>query len=374
MYLIYEDLWSLEFNRALEGWLNEAGEKYTHLAAEPSTFSAKRYSCYPGFDIERMSAYDQHLTEPQFEAFYGPNPGIPQSEHLGRFFSFLEKKLLLATRQPIEALLIFSPITAGREFVAERCRDLGIPVIAFGVGPFPDSLMIERDDTENRSRLGFSQFFRHLINRIPDPEQVKAATSFLGLWKDSKVSRGPLGASVSGGTETVPVGAVMVIGQSPQDANQIIHQASLKYNPLAVCEWLREMETGPVIFKPHPEDETPVQAFQEAGAQVVRDCNIHDAIKNASSIITWNSNVGIEAITYDKPVACLGQSFYRHPELVNVVNRREDFENFIKHETTHVRLVRERFLVYLISRFLAWENRAGHVVSRIKSETRNASL
>jgi hypothetical protein len=374
MYLIYQDLWSEEFNKALEDRLKDAGEDFTHLMADPSAFSVKRSPFCHGFDIERMSAYDQHMTGPQFEAFYGPTPGILKPEHLGRFFSFLEHRLMLAMRQPIKALLIFSPITAGREFVAARCRDLGIPVIAFGVGPFPGSLMIERDDTEHRSRLGFSQFFRHLINRVPDPDAVMAADSFLESWKDSKASRGPLGATVSGGAEAVPIDAVLVIGQSPTDANQIIHQASLEYNPVIICRWLRDMEAGPVVFKPHPEDETAVEVFHDAGTQVVKNCNIHDAIKNSSSIVTWNSNVGIEAMTYGKPVACLGQAYYRHPELVNVVNSREDLEKFISCETTHVRSVRERFLVYLISRFLAWENRAGHVVRRIESEVKNASV
>ena len=71
-------------------------------------------------------------------------------------------------------------------------------------------------------------------------------------------------------------------------------------------------------FKPHPYDDVYDAYYSGAGLRVLpRNLSIHSLIPQVEAIMVANSNVGMEAFMFDKPVAVYGRPIYGFPELVN---------------------------------------------------------
>jgi hypothetical protein len=110
---------------------------------------------------------------------------------------------------------------------------------------------------------------------------------------------------------------VLFIGQVAHDT-QILAQSSLGWDYGQVYDMLGKVFNGndrcKLVIKPHPMDQFSVLHNKMANvhAEVLHDCNIHDAIRAADVVLTVNSTAGYEALLHGKPVIslCGGKSFY----------------------------------------------------------------
>ncbi|MFH2145332.1 MAG: hypothetical protein ABII75_04790 [Candidatus Omnitrophota bacterium] len=86
----------------------------------------------------------------------------------------------------------------------------------------------------------------------------------------------------------------------------------------------------------------------------LQKCNISDLIEKADLIVTINSSVAIEALTYYKPVVTLGLSYFNIEGVVYHVRDLDNFEDILKtavKESVNQELI-NKFLYYLRFKYL----------------------
>lgn len=91
---------------------------------------------------------------------------------------------------------------------------------------------------------------------------------------------------------------------------------------------------GPVVVKPHPEDDDPgtrswLRGLAEKFPQLhVCDGNIHDILAAADRVVTINSAVGIEAYLHRKTVILCGRCDFHH--IADVARTQHDLAGFLQ--------------------------------------------
>jgi len=71
-----------------------------------------------------------------------------------------------------------------------------------------------------------------------------------------------------------------------------------------------------IVVKPHPLNAEAIVSTQGNMVVAPVDTNLHQLIKDSKVVVTVNSTVGAEALSYAKPVIALGLSFYTHDGIV----------------------------------------------------------
>ncbi len=84
-----------------------------------------------------------------------------------------------------------------------------------------------------------------------------------------------------------------------------------------------------IIFKKHPKDDPGELTFPE-NAKYVTSGSTHDYLINCDYVITINSTVGVEALTYNKPIITLGQAFYGGRGLTHEVTNDEEMKQAVR--------------------------------------------
>jgi capsular polysaccharide export protein len=117
-----------------------------------------------------------------------------------------------------------------------------------------------------------------------------------------------------------------------------------------LVDYVSEYIPGRIIFKKHPKG-TYGEIKIPSHCELVETGTTHDYLTQCRYCVTINSTVGLEAMTYMKPVVTLGQSFYGGKGAY-IVNNDADMEAGIKwaeQGRVSVGIVRA-FLHYLFSR------------------------
>lgn len=111
--------------------------------------------------------------------------------------------------------------------------------------------------------------------------------------------------------------------------SQIINYSPHIKKMQELVDYMEHFIPGKVIFKKHPKDN--VQNIIVPDRFVLTDKGTtHDYIKKCKYVVTINSTVGVEALTYFKPVINLGNAFYGGRGLTYAVNTEQEMFNAVK--------------------------------------------
>lgn len=113
----------------------------------------------------------------------------------------------------------------------------------------------------------------------------------------------------------------LVALQVQNDAN-ILYYNYNNFNNRKIFEFISNNKNMFFYIKNHPMDDNKEQTTKKFmifdNVKFVDEYNIHDLLINSSGVITVNSSVGIEALTYSKRVLCLGKSIYSDCSVINM--------------------------------------------------------
>jgi len=106
-----------------------------------------------------------------------------------------------------------------------------------------------------------------------------------------------------------------------------------KYSPRIkkmqeLIDYVIEYVPGKIIFKKHPKDD-PGELKYPPRCKIYNCGTTHDFITQCKYVITINSTVGVEALSYNKPVITLGKSFYGGKGLTYQVDYDSQMNNAI---------------------------------------------
>ena len=120
-----------------------------------------------------------------------------------------------------------------------------------------------------------------------------------------------------------------------------------------------------LVVKLHPEDEDNTELFASVlkdKGTVVKGINIHSLLAISDVVVVRNSTIGLEALTYNKPLIALGNSIYSHQGMTFDVTNKDELKKCISklcvtHTESSERINRiHRYLFTLLNEYLYFLN------------------
>lgn len=109
-----------------------------------------------------------------------------------------------------------------------------------------------------------------------------------------------------------------------------------------------------ILIKQHPLESYPLDI---PGCMVVNDnTHVYDLIEASDVVLLINSGVGLLSLCFDKPVLCLGKSFYVHDGLAKRISPEENIADYILNINSFKpdRVLVNKFIKYLVSDFYSF--------------------
>ena len=166
----------------------------------------------------------------------------------------------------------------------------------------------------------------------------------------------------------IPAGAKVLLMpmQVRADANMVFHAPGISSNADAVRRVVDALGPGSDLFvvaKRHPKEPGRharlVRTLGRRGA-LVEGGNIHAWLRMCHAVATINSSVGIEALTYRKPVILLGRALYGRKGFTHDTAGGADLPSALAAVESQPQLGElewhefRRFLSYLVEQYLFW--------------------
>ncbi len=337
------------------------------------------------YDVREVAKYDLAVQRNDIGLFNSMVPGSTSAspeQRLTAFLMFMADKLRRFMKDnKSQALFLFNPIKADRLFATMVARSMYIPVISMNPEPFPGYYWIEDGAPQHTGFLsGTDNWDRIKRCKFTDMELAEY-NEWRAQYESTQQTRGQdwLDHDLVPPDLSSQRPFVLIIGQMKTDANQIMFQRNLSYYPEIIADdILRLTDDCDIYYKGHPM-ERPQDEINWTGLAtkypgrvvlIVKQMNLHTYLKAADRVVTWNSNAGIEALAYHKPLAVLGEAFYRNHGFTFDLDRiTDDAINVFmgwQPDTHHI----EQYLKFMMTRFLVkydkdyWGDR---VLERINS-------
>jgi len=183
----------------------------------------------------------------------------------------------------------------GKEImIAEKCRQQGTPVYFMELGWLPqtETFYFDRKGVNYGSTLTDWQY-----KEISEQDQVFTRSNL--AFYHQHVARF---------TGIKEEDFVFVPFQVELDSQIIKYSRRIK-KMQQLIDCAVEHVPGRIIFKMHPKD-NPGELKFPARCKVYDKGTTHDFLSQCKYVVTINSTVGVEALSYNKPVITLGQTFY----------------------------------------------------------------
>ncbi|MFQ5808740.1 MAG: hypothetical protein ACE5JM_03885, partial [Armatimonadota bacterium] len=224
--------------------------------------------------------------------------------------------------QSTDVALVWGNATCEQRAAAAACRGLGVPVAFSELGWFrrppgacqrhphgERTLLLDCVGlNEGRTELSLEWWDKRLT-----AEQEARLDKYVDWWKRTKSSK-----HVQHGEPLPPrlaewrrrgLPVLLVLLQADWDAAAFYAETGVT-GQADVMRLVRRAvgDDWQIVVKEHP---AGMRAAQPADGELwVRDVNVHDCFAAADCVVTANSNCGLEALLYEKPVICLANAPY----------------------------------------------------------------
>ena len=111
--------------------------------------------------------------------------------------------------------------------------------------------------------------------------------------------------------------------------SQIVNHSPRIKKMQQLVDYVCSFVEGKIIFKTHPKDD-PGEIKYPARCKLYKTGTTHDFLPKCKYVVTINSTVGVEALTYNKPVITLGNAFYEGRGLTHQALTDETFKQGIE--------------------------------------------
>jgi len=257
-----------------------------------------------------------------------------------------------------------------------KCTKLGIPALLWETPFFPGRILLDSVGMHFfRGQNMIDRDWEEVRQRALTPDQRARLGRYIARWMSGRVSKyvQPCdGYEMQDLLKWKPVNSrlLFIPGQVPHDANLVTG-----LDIFDSCEEMLDyvhahLPDGWVMaYKPHPKDESNClrSGVLSGKAYVVKNAGIHSLIEAADVVMTFSSNVGLEALIYGKPVICCGRPHYGAKGLTVDIESRADFPEVLKTAVNFTvdRELLDRFLYYVIFDYLIEPGDTETVIERL---------
>jgi 2-polyprenyl-3-methyl-5-hydroxy-6-metoxy-1,4-benzoquinol methylase len=329
--------------------------------------SRAQYQALCGNDIDFVSCQYHNLAVRNFprtrEMLY------TDSMYHQRFYGLAYRaECTLRALSPDVAIVNHGSETISRLLYA-KCRKLGVPVTLSESSFVPGRLLIDPVGMhffpgENRIERDWAAWRR---DTPLDDLQCTRLESYLAGWRQSQTSKYPQSEAASEreglerwlANDPMRRRTVLVVDQLPWDAN--ILNGCRGFDTFGAMLDAAHEHLPPrwrAVFKRHPrnpETESASTGETSPGWYTVRDVGLHTLLERADAVLTYSSNVGLEAIAYGRPVIVAGRPHYADKGLTLELDhaqalpaRLDDALRFCPDPSLRERYLHAAWLDYLI--------------------------
>ena len=199
--------------------------------------------------------------------------------------------------------------------ISEKCRKQGTPVYYMELGWLPQRGTFYFD----REGVNYESSTRDWECRPINGEQRKEVVAKLAYYHNFLVKKTGI---------TIEKDFVFVPFQVESDSQIVRHSKRIKKMQQLV-DYVCAFIPDKVIFKIHPKD-NPGEIKFPTRCKLYRTGTTHDFLPKCKYVVTINSTVGVEGLSYNKPVINLGDAFYESRKMTYKVTNDEEFKNAIK--------------------------------------------
>ncbi|MGV3491674.1 MAG: hypothetical protein ACO1OG_10170 [Devosia sp.] len=249
-----------------------------------------------------------------------------------------------------EAVYVWSGERGRGRALARAARDLGIPTLIFEHAPFPGHLTVDPKGVNAKASVPREpQFFLDWAKK----------TALVTKWRDignSLVARKPKNA-VPGTPVKLPENYVFLPLQVATDTQILLNGRwvpSIREMLLAAIRQIPRLPEGwALVVKEHPScriknADVFAEHIDTRGLIVSTVEDTFDLVRGSRGVLTLNSSVGLQSFFFDKPVALLGDAFYRQPGLVEMADSESDLGDLFARADSWA------FEVSLRDAFMSW--------------------
>ena len=221
--------------------------------------------------------------------------------------------------------------------ISEKCRKQGTPVYYMELGWLPQKGTFYFD----RKGVNYESSIRDWEHVSINDEQRKEMVARLTYYHNFLAKNTSI---------AIEKDFVFVPFQAEADS-QIINYSKRIKKMQQLVDYVCAFISDKVIFKTHPKDD-PGEIKFPGRCRAYCGGTTHDFLPKCKYVVTINSTVGVEALSYNKPVINLGDAFYESRKMTYKVTNDEEFKNAIKwaNEGKVAVGVIEAFLYYIFKR------------------------
>jgi len=395
--LLYSDAWCKDAMEHLNSMLQpclQGGDEckifHASIVEKPSaTFTtAKDINIQYMYNLDVLAEYEYAMLDKEdfgiFNGLYGyfEYREMDDKERLTQYINYMYDKFITAcnTYRPT-TIVIPSPITAMRKVIRYHANATSnVTVLGMDFSPFEGFYSFDPYggslQTGCLTKQDVWKRAREYVSVDPTNAKFQNYLAWHKQYTTEQTTRGCISQPEEVvATVELPPNFIFLVGQSGNDANQIIHLRNIAYDPVLIAEFvvssLQAMgDERPVVFKKHPEDiSDSCEQLEKLGIIVIQDnVNIHTLLEACDAVVTWNSNVGIEALLYYKPVVVLGDCFYRNKGFTCDIDTLSVPTLITGLATKPDKILVDTFLAFLTQYYLIDGSNASKIYKRITKD------
>jgi hypothetical protein len=293
-----------------------------------------------GFSLLNVLRYEiallQNLNDLHRIKAYVPlyfNTGEEAQERL-RFYAFLLTNTvadILDERKP-DCVAIWNCFPLQQRAISLISKQMGIHTVHLERGFFRETLQMDSEGVNALSTMGKDTYTGPPLTREQDEELDRFLASYRKsgqsvVKQEEKFSPGQWRKELSIDRDAR---IIFVPLQVSHDTNLLLYSRFSSNAELlkALMDAVRNIGNVFVIAKKHPEsdarEEKIVQNIIGARGCLIEKGNVHSLINISDLVAVNNSNVGLEALAYYKPVLAFGDSVYSNKGICLTVNHRRE--------------------------------------------------
>ena len=267
-----------------------------------------------------------------------------------------------------DALIVHQGSEPISKLMLAKAAKLGIPALRFESPFVPGKLLL--DDVGMHFLPGSNRLARDWPGvrdvALDDAMQARLDRD-LSAWKSGGISKYEQTESAAevadfdrfrAAADEAGDRLLFVVDQVPWDANVVNGLAGFRSLSEMVAMANAKLPEGwRAVLKLHPKN--PEAARVEIGPRsdrylVARDLSIHRLLDASAAVLTFSSNVGMEALIYDRPVLVAGRPHYGRLGLTLDLDGPTDFAPALRRAETFSpdHALRDRFLSHVLFRYL----------------------
>lgn len=229
----------------------------------------------------------------------------------------------LLERYKPRACFIWNGLILPQLALKRLCSDRNIVCASLERGLLPEMLVVDPIGINYGSSLGGERWDK--MDKSITTIDISLVEDYISRFRSEKKSivnqQNIINAEKLLHDYDIPLGKklILIVMQIDKDTNIHYYSPNYKTNKEVISDVVSatgELEDAFILVKTHPESpSTNAKEIQEIlgeSGRIISDCAIHPLIEISDIVVVRNSTVGLEALLYDKPVICLGQSAYSH--------------------------------------------------------------